>query len=93
MEIASTALLQIVKSIACIKDKDVLPYSARQTFKDRATAASVDPSRAEYIMGHKSEGNSKISDQYRTITPPEVLLEHMTKIFHTIEWGYYEVTN
>ena len=48
---ASIALRHIVRSIAGIKDKDVVPYSARQTFKDRATAASVDPSRAEYIMG------------------------------------------
>jgi len=90
---ASTALRHIVRSIAGIKDKDVVPYSARHTFKDRATKASVDRSRAEYIMGHKSEGSSKIHKQYGTMTPPEVLFEDMTKIFNTTEWGYYEDTN
>lgn len=90
---ASTALRHIVRSIAGIKDKDVVPYSARHTFKDRATAASVDPSRAEYIMGHKSEGSSKIHKKYGTMTPPDVLLGDMTKIFNTTEWGYYEDTN
>ena len=91
-ENASTALRYIVRSITGIKDKDVVPYSARHTFKDRATAASVDPSRAEYIMGHKSEGSSKIHKQYGTMTPPEVLLEDMTKIYDTVDWGYYEYT-
>ncbi|MDB0053060.1 tyrosine-type recombinase/integrase [Ascidiaceihabitans sp.] len=78
---ASTALRNIVRSIASIKDNDVAPYSARHTLKDRTTAVSVDPSHAEYIMGHKSEGSSKTRKQYGTMTPTEVLLEDMTKIF------------
>lgn len=90
---ASTALRYIVRSVTGIKDKDVVPYSARHTLKDRATAASVDPSRAEYIMGHKSEGSSKIHKQYGTMTPPEALLEDMTNIFDTAEWGYYETSH
>jgi len=80
---ASTALRHIVRSITGIKDRDVVPYSARHTFKDRATAASVDPSRAEYIMGHKSEGSSKIHKQYGTMTPPEVLLVSVVRVFGT----------
>jgi integrase len=90
---ASTALRHIVRSIAGIKDKDVVPYSARHTLKDRATAASVDPARAEYIMGHKSDGSSKIHKKYGTMPPPETLFEDMTKIFNTTQWGYYEDTN
>ena len=43
-------------------------------------------------MGHKSEGSSKIHKQYGTMTPPEVLLEDMTKIYDTVDWGYYEYT-
>lgn len=87
---ASAALRKIVTNTMGISDRSVVPYSARHTLKDRSIAAGIDLGRAEYLMGHVSDGSSKIHREYGTKTPPEFLLEDMTKIFAVKEWGFYD---
>ena len=74
-----------------LADTTVVPYSARHSLRDMSAAASgVTIARAEYIMGHVSEGSSKIHKAYGTKTPPDILFDDMTKIFAVTDWGYYE---
>ena len=72
------------------KHREVVPYSARHTIKDRAEAAGIPTERAEYILGHVPEGSSKIHKRYGTKTPPASLLDDLLKIFAVSDWGYYE---
>ena len=86
----SVTLRDLIQSTLGIKEKALVPYSTRHTLIDRATAASVPLPRAEYIVGHKSEGSSAIHRRYGTMTPPNVIFDDMAKIFQATEWGYYE---
>jgi len=83
-------LRHIVREVSGIKHEDVVPYSARHTIRDRSAAARVDLARAEYIMGHVSDGSSKIHKEYGTKTPPEILFDDMSAIFAVSNWGFYE---
>ena len=87
---ASAALRHIVREVSGIKHEDVVPYSARHTIRDRSAAARVGLARAEYIMGHVSDGSSKIHKEYGTKTPPQQLFQDMTEIFSVSDWGFYE---
>jgi integrase len=87
---ASASLRSKVRDEVGILDEAVVPYSARHTLKDRADAAGIPIARAEYIMGHVSEGASKVHKSYGTKTPPTSLLDDMLKIFDVTDWGYYE---
>ena len=89
-ENASAALRNIVNNVMGISDRAVVPYSARHTLRDRSAAARIELGRAEYIMGHISDGSSKIHKEYGTKTPPEILFDDMTEIFAVSEWGFYE---
>ena len=89
-ENASAALRNIVNNVMGISDRAVVPYSARHTLRDRSAAARIDLARAEYIMGHISDGSSKIHKEYGTKTPPEILFDDMTAIFAVSDWGFYE---
>jgi integrase len=90
-ESASAALRKVVRETMGLADTTVVPYSARHSLRDMSEAASgVTIARAEYIMGHVSEGSSKIHKAYGTKTPPDVLYDDMAKIFSVTDWGYYE---
>jgi len=86
----SVALRDLLYTGVGIKKAGLVPYSARHTIVDRATAARVTPSHAEYIVGHKSEGSSAIHRRYGTKTPPKVLIDDLVAIFAVKDWGYYE---
>jgi len=86
----SIALGSILRQKAEITDTDVVAYSSRHTFTDRAIAAGVASDRAEYLTGHKSSSSSAIHRRYGTTTPPQVLLDDMVKMFKTTDWGYFE---
>lgn len=87
---ASASLRAKVRDEMGISAEEVVPYSARHTIKDRAEAAGIPTERAEYILGHVSEGSSKIHKRYGTKTPPASLLDDLLKIFAVSDWGYYE---
>lgn len=80
----------IVNDVMGIKDPRVVPYSTRHTFIDRGIAAGVSTPEREFIVGHKSDGSSRIHARYGTMPPPEFMLENMIKILSTRTWGYYE---
>ena len=87
---ASAALRAIVRDKVGILDEEVVPYSARHTVKDMGDAAGIQTAKTEYILGHVSEGASRVHKRYGTKTPPTSLLEDMLKIFAVKDWGYYE---
>jgi integrase len=87
---ASVALGKLLKDKANITAPDLVPYSTRHTFTDRAIAAGIASDRAEYLTGHKSSSSSAVHRRYGTATPPQVLLNDMVKIFETTDWGYFE---
>lgn len=89
-ENVSAKLRHVVNDLMGIKNPEVVPYSARHTLRDRSEAANISTSRAEYIMGHKSAGSSRVHQKYGTKTPPFVLYDDMLKIFQVTDWGYYE---
>ena len=62
----------------------------RHTFKDRGIAAGVYEAERKYMMGHKSDGSSAVHKKFGTMTPPELIFNHIVKIFQTKTWGYYE---
>jgi hypothetical protein len=68
----------------------VVPYSARQTLRDKSAASRIDLARAEYVIGHISDRSSKIHKEYGTKTPPEILFDNMSSIFAVSDWGFYE---
>lgn len=53
-------------------------------------AAGVAVDVAEYVLGHTSQGASRIHQQYGTPPPPRSLVAHVEKAFQMKEWGYYE---
>tara|TARA_E500000178_G_scaffold221437_1_gene218471 strand:+ start:171 stop:416 length:246 start_codon:yes stop_codon:yes gene_type:complete len=80
-----------VNTVIALEDPSVVPYSTRHTFRDRSeVAGTVAKSRAEYIMGHVSDGSSRIHKEYGTKTPPQILLDDMIKIYEVTDWGYYD---
>ena len=87
---ASVALGKLLKDKANITAPDLVPYSTRHTFTDRAVAAGVSTDRAEYLTGHKSSSSSGIHQRYGTTTPPQILVDDMVKMFKTTDWGYFE---
>ena len=89
-DLVSTKQRQILRQKAKITSLDVTPYSTRHTFKDRGIAAEVYEAEREYMMGHKSDGSSAVHKKYGTMTPPELIFNHIVKIFQTKTWGYYE---
>ena len=90
-ENASVKLRYIVNTVMALEDPSVVPYSTRHTFRDRSeVAGTVAKSRAEYIMGHVSDGSSRIHKEYGTKTPPQILLDDMIKIYEVTDWGYYD---
>jgi hypothetical protein len=58
--------------------------------KDRMAAAGVPVDVAEYILGHTSQGASRLHQRYGTATPPEHLLDSITKACEVAGWGYFD---
>ena len=87
---ASAELRKVLREECQISDIEVVPYSTRHTFRDRATAAGISEAESQYIMGHVAAGSSKLHKQYGTMTPPEFMYENMIKVYQTSTWGYYE---
>ena len=86
----SIALRNTLREVAGIDQDGLVPYSLRHTMKDRLAAAGVAVDVAEYVLGHTSQGASRIHQRYGTKTPPRSLVAHIEKAFQMKEWGYYE---
>lgn len=67
----------------------LVPYSLRHTFKDRAEAA-MDSRYVQYILGHKTKDSSAVHQRYGTNTPPSALVEGMADTQALREWGMFE---
>lgn len=85
----SVALRSILTDKAGIDQEGLVPYSLRHTMKDRLAAAGVAVDVAEYVLGHTSQGASRIHQRYGTTTPPRSLVAHIENALQITEWGYY----
>ena len=70
-------------------DSILSPYSLRHTFIDKLRAARVGTDVAEYMVGHKSEGSSKIFSTYGTNVPPKPFVQDMIRANKVEDWGYF----
>ena len=86
----SVALRNTLREAARIDQDGLVPYSLRHTMKDRLGAAGAAVDVAEYVLGHTSQGASRIHQRYGTKTPPRSLVAHIENAFQMKEWGYYE---
>jgi integrase len=67
----------------------LVPYSLRHTFKDRAETA-MDSRYVQYILGHKTKDSSAVHQRYGTNAPPSALVVGMADIQGLREWGMFE---
>lgn len=70
-------------------DAILSPYSLRHTFVDKLKAARVSTDVAEYMVGHKSEGSSKVFKKYGKNVPPKPFVDDMRLANMMEEWGYF----
>lgn len=66
------------------------PYSLRHTFTDKLRKVGAREDIAQYIIGHKTDGSSRVHDRYGTAVPPKELAKTVAKARETKEWGYFE---
>ena len=84
---------KLTKHIINMRDHDekhLVPYSLRHTFIDRADIVGSPSGLSEYIVGHKTEGSSKIHANYGTGLPPARLVEFMHDTWTVEDWGMFE---
>ena len=84
---------KLTKHIVNMRDHDnrqLVPYSLRHTFIDRANNVGSPSGFSEYIVGHKTAGSSKIHANYGTGVPPARLVQHMEETWATEDWGIFE---
>lgn len=86
----SITLRNTLTNRAGIVQEGLVPYSLRHTMKDRLDAAGVRTDIAEYILGHTSQGASRIHQRYGTTTPPQSLVESIESALQVEDWGYYD---
>tara|TARA_R110002073_G_scaffold306959_1_gene476387 strand:+ start:413 stop:2032 length:1620 start_codon:yes stop_codon:yes gene_type:complete len=84
---------KLTKHIINMRDHDekhLVPYSLRHTFIDRADIVGSPSGFSEYIVGHRTEGSSKIHANYGTGLPPARLVEFMHDTWTVEDWGMFE---
>ena len=84
---------KLTKHIVNMRDHDnrqLVPYSLRHTFIDRANNVGSPSGFSEYIVGHKTAGSSKIHANYGTGVPPARLVQHMEETWAAEDWGIFE---
>ena len=84
---------KLTKHIVNMRDHDnrqLVPYSLRHTFIDRANNVGSPSGFSEYIVGHKTAGSSKIHANYGTGVPPARLVQHMEETWAVEDWGIFE---
>jgi len=84
---------KLTKHIVNMRDHDnrqLVPYSLRHTFIDRANNVGSPSGFSEYIVGHKTAGSSKIHANYGTGVPPARLVQHMKETWAVEDWGIFE---
>ena len=84
---------KLTKHIINMRDHDekhLVPYSLRHTFIDRADIVGSPSGFSEYIVGHRTEGSSKIHANYGTGLPPAKLVEFMHDTWTVEDWGMFE---
>lgn len=69
---------------------ELVPYSLRHTFADRAYSAGMSGDFVQYVLGHRTKGSSKIHTRYGTGLPPAQLVEGMTAAQDVPNWGIFE---
>ena len=87
---ASATLRYLLREQAKIKDTNLVPYSLRHTLKDRLAQSGMETAKAEYLLGHRSTGSSRVHEQYGTMPPPKLFQASMNRLIKTDTWGYFE---
>jgi integrase len=82
----SQQLNAILREQLLILDKDLVAYSFRHTIVDKGRAAGLDNGIASYLIGHKTEGSSRIHREYGTRTPPQANVDHLRRILAQDVW-------
>ena len=76
----------ILREQLLISDKDLVAYSFRHTIVDKGRAAGLDNGIASYLIGHKTDGSSRIHREYGTRTPPKANVDHLRRILDQDVW-------